>query len=107
MADQSDVEHIYADGMISISFHGGVFRLLLYQDQPDENDVVRKENRKVAYSLAFHPNGFLEAFAAMNNLMTQLVQSGLLKPPKKQPAPPKKPIPPAAPPLADQSPNFN
>lgn len=107
MADQSDVEQIYADGMVSISFQGGVFRLLLYQDQPGENDEIRKEDRKIAYNLVFHPNGFLEAFAAMNNLMGQLMQSGLVKPPKKRaPLPPKKPVPPVAPPPADQSPNF-
>ncbi len=93
--------------MVSISFQGGVFRLLLYQDQPGKNDEIRKEDRKVAYNLVFHPNGFLEAFAAMDNLLVQLVQNGLLKPPKKRtPLMSKTPVPPVAPPPTDQSPNF-
>lgn len=73
-------ERKFVDGVESISFMEGMVRLELFnyiagsqkqKGQHPEMDVVEE--------LIFTPQGFLRTFAAMQNLVTQLEQAGVIK----------------------------
>ncbi len=72
-------KRIFADGMETISLSEGMIRMELYsiiptppgQDDPPEHDADTE--------LIMSPAGFLRAFSAMEQLLQQLADAGVIK----------------------------
>ena len=75
----SQVQEFFADGIGEITLSGGMVRLDLVSlvgTQNNENDKPRLEpNRRIIMP----PDGFLRSFSAMENLVKQLVDAGVVK----------------------------
>lgn len=71
---------IFADGIGEISLSGGMVRLDLVSlvgSQNNENDKPRLEPKT---RIVMPPEGFLRSFGAMENLVKQLIDAGLIRP---------------------------
>jgi len=71
---------IFADGIGEISLSGGMVRLDLVSlvgSQNNENDKPRLEPKG---RIIMPPEGFLRSFGAMENLVKQLIDAGLIRP---------------------------
>ncbi len=70
---------IYADGIGEINISGGMVRIDLYtlergKTKDDKPTVIPTQR------IIMPPDGFLRSFAAMENLVKQLVDAGVVKP---------------------------
>jgi hypothetical protein len=71
-------EEIYADGIGQIHFAGGMVRFDFVTLQPDADG--KKEPQPVCRErIIMPPQGFLNAFNSMQNLIDKLLEAGVLQ----------------------------
>ncbi len=73
------LEEFFADGIGEITLAGGMVRMDLVSltgKQGDEKDAPRLEATR---RVIMPPDGFLRSFGAMENLVKQLVDAGIVK----------------------------
>lgn len=73
------LEEYFADGIGEITLAGGMVRMDLVSltgKQGDDNDKPRLEATR---RIIMPPDGFLRSFGAMENLVKQLVDAGIVK----------------------------
>jgi hypothetical protein len=70
---------IYADGIGEISLAGGMVRMDLVSLVGSQQDANNKPHLEPKCRLILPPEGFLRSFSAMENLVKQLVEAGLVK----------------------------
>jgi hypothetical protein len=71
---------IFADGIGEITLSGGMVRMdlvTLVGGQKDKENPPKLEFRQ---RIVMPPDGFLRSFSAMENLVKQLIDAGLVKP---------------------------
>lgn len=71
---------IFADGIGEITLSGGMVRLDLVSLVGSQNDEKNKPHLEVTRRIVMPPDGFLRSFSAMENLIKQLVDAGLVQP---------------------------
>lgn len=71
---------IFADGIGEISLSGGMVRLDLVSLVGSQNDSENKPTFKAKGRIVMPPEGFLRSFSAMENLVKQLMDAGLVRP---------------------------
>lgn len=74
---QSEV--IFADGIGEITLSGGMVRMDLVTLVGSQNDKNNKPHLETTQRIVMPPDGFLRSFSAMENLVKQLVDAGLVK----------------------------
>lgn len=72
-------ETIFADGIGEITLSGGMVRLDLVTLVGSQNDEANKPRLEFSQRIVMPPDGFLRSFSAMENLVKQLVDAGLVK----------------------------
>jgi hypothetical protein len=72
-------EGIFADGIGEITLSGGMVRLDLVTLVGSQNDESNKPRLEFSQRIVMPPDGFLRSFSAMENLVKQLVDAGLVK----------------------------
>jgi len=75
----SELQEFFADGIGEITLSGGMVRLDLVSlvgSQNDENDKPRLIAKR---RIIMPPDGFLRSFSAMENLVKQLVDAGVVR----------------------------
>jgi hypothetical protein len=88
----SDTRDYFADGIGEITLSGGMVRMDLVTLVGSQNDPENKPRLEVAKRIVMPPDGFLRSFSAMENLVKQLIDAGLVKPRDgEQAAPASKP----------------
>ena len=70
----------YADGIGEITLSGGMVRMDLVTLQGSQNDPENKPQLEVSQRIIMPPDGFLRSFSAMENLVKQLIDAGIVKP---------------------------
>lgn len=93
-------KRVFADGMETISLADGMIRMNLYSIIPNPPGVEAPAEHDVDTELVMSPGGFLRAYAAMEQLIKQLSDAGVIT--KRDGSKPAEPTAPAAP----VSPNF-
>lgn len=73
-------ENIFADGIGEINLSGGMVRMDLVQLVGSQSDAENKPRLEVTKRVVMPPDGFLRSFSAMENLVKQLIDAGLVKP---------------------------
>ena len=71
---------VFADGIGEITLSGGMVRIDLVSmvgSQKDKDQPPQLEHRQ---RIVMPPDGFLRSFSAMENLVKQLIEAGLVKP---------------------------
>ena len=76
----SESKDIFADGIGEITLAGGMVRMDLVTLTGSNNDEANKPQLKVKQRVVMPPDGFLRSFSAMENLVKQLIDAGLVKP---------------------------
>lgn len=95
----------FADGIGEITLSGGMVRMDLVTLVGSQNNKENPPQLKFSKRIVMPPDGFLRSFSAMENLVKQLIEAGLVKPRDgEQPAAPANPGPDAGGPT--NSPNF-
>jgi hypothetical protein len=70
----------YIDGIETISFMEGMVHMELFNYIPTKNQQKgQRPDMEITEELILTPQGFLRAFAAMQNLVNQLEQAGVVK----------------------------
>ena len=83
---------VFADGIGEITLSGGMVRMDLVTLVGSQNDPENKPRLEVSRRIVMPPDGFLRSFSAMENLVKQLIDAGLVKPKDgEQAAPAAKP----------------
>lgn len=77
MSEQRDV---FADGIGEITLAGGMVRMDLVTLVGSQNDPENKPRLEFSRRVVMPPDGFLRSFSAMENLVKQLIEAGLVKP---------------------------
>ncbi len=99
----SEQKEFFADGIGEINLSGGMVRLDLVTLSGSQNDPENKPRLEFSKRIVMPPDGFLRSFSAMENLVKQLIDAGLVKPRDgEQAAVSEKPAPEAG----AKSPNF-
>ena len=70
----------YADGIGEITLSGGMVRMDLVTLQGTQKDPENKPKLELSQRIIMPPDGFLRSFSAMENLVKQLIDPGLVKP---------------------------
>ena len=70
----------YADGIGEITLSGGMVRIDLVTLQGSQKDSQSKPKLEISQRIIMPPDGFLRSFSAMENLVKQLIDAGLVKP---------------------------
>jgi len=70
----------YADGIGEITLSGGMVRMDLVTLQGSQKDSENKPRLEPSHRIIMPPDGFLRSFSAMENLVKQLIDAGLVKP---------------------------
>jgi hypothetical protein len=99
----ADTRDFFADGIGEITLSGGMVRMDLVTLVGSQNDPENKPRLELSRRIVMPPDGFLRSFSAMENLVKQLIDAGLVKPREGEQAAP------AAKPATDtgaKSPNF-
>lgn len=81
-------QEIFADGIGQIHFAGGMVRFDFVTLQPDpdgKNDPTPEYNQRIVMP----PQGFLNAFNSMQNLIDKLLEAGVLQKNERAGAAPK------------------
>lgn len=73
-------QDIFADGIGEITLAGGMVRMDLVTLTGSNNDENNKPQLRVKQRIVMPPDGFLRSFSAMENLVKQLIDAGLVKP---------------------------
>ena len=71
---------IFADGVGEIVLSGGMVRMDLVVMTGSQRDTDDKPRMEVRQRVVMPPDGFLRSFSAMEDLVRQLVEAGLVKP---------------------------
>ncbi len=71
---------IFADGIGEISLSGGMVRMDLVSLVGSQNNESDKPRLEPKGRIIMPPEGFLRSFGAMENLVKQLVDAGLIRP---------------------------
>lgn len=71
---------VFADGIGEITLAGGMVRMDLVTLSGSNNDEANKPQLRVKQRIVMPPDGFLRSFSAMENLVKQLIDAGLVKP---------------------------
>ena len=73
-------ERRFVDGIESISFMEGMVHIELFNYiAGSQKEKARRPKPEVTEELILNPQGFLQAFSAMQNLVGQLEQAGVIK----------------------------
>ena len=70
----------YADGIGEITLSGGMVRMGLVTLQGSQKNSESKPQLETSQRIIMPPDGFLRSFSAMENLVKQLIDAGLIKP---------------------------
>ncbi len=70
----------FADGIGEITLSGGMVRMDLVTLVGTQNDAENKPRLELSKRIVMPPDGFLRSFSAMENLVKQLIEAGLVKP---------------------------
>ena len=101
----SDSKNFFADGIGEITLSGGMVRMDLVTLVGSQNNPDDKPRLELSRRIVMPPDGFLRSFSAMENLVKQLIDAGLVKPRgQEESAAPENPGPDASGPA--KSPNF-
>ena len=95
---------IFADGIGEIVLSGGMVRMDLVALTGSQREKDDKPTLEFRQRIVMPPDGFLRSYSAMEDLVRQLVDAGLVKPRDGANAPPAKGAQPAEKP---SSPNFS
>ena len=76
----SDNREIFADRIGEITLSGGMVRMDLLTLRGVQSDSDNKPNFEFSQRIIMPPDGFLRSFSAMENLVKQLIDAGLVKP---------------------------
>ncbi len=71
---------IFADGVGEIVLSGGMVRMDLVVMVGSQRDTADKPRMETRQRVIMPPDGFLRSFSAMEDLVRQLVEAGLVKP---------------------------
>ena len=71
---------VFADGIGEISLSGGMVRMDLVSLIGSQQDAENKPRLKPKCRIILPPEGFLRSFSAMENLVKQLIDAGLVRP---------------------------
>ena len=72
-------QDFFADGIGEITLSGGMVRMDLVTMVGSNKDGA-KPTLEVKQRIVMPPDGFLRSFSAMENLVKQLIEAGLVKP---------------------------
>jgi hypothetical protein len=75
----SQNREIFADGVGEITLSGGMVRLDLVTLVGSQNDEKNKPRLEAFQRIVLPPDGFLRSFSAMENLVKQLIDAGLVQ----------------------------
>jgi hypothetical protein len=75
----SQNREIFADGVGEITLSGGMVRLDLVTLVGSQNDEKNKPRLEPCQRIVMPPDGFLRSFSAMENLVKQLIDAGLVQ----------------------------
>ncbi len=76
----SESKDIFADGIGEITLSGGMVRMDLVSLVGSQKDSENKPKLEFSQRIVMPPDGFLRSFSAMENLVKQLIEAGLVKP---------------------------
>ena len=76
----SETREFFADGIGEITLSGGMVRMDLVTLVGTQNDPDNKPRLELSKRIVMPPDGFLRSFSAMENLVKQLIEAGLVKP---------------------------
>ena len=76
----SEKREFFADGIGEITLSGGMVRMDLVTLKGSQNDPDNKPKLEFSQRVIMPPDGFLRSFSAMENLVKQLIDAGLVKP---------------------------
>jgi len=71
---------VFADGVGEITLSGGMVRMDLVSMKGSQRDKDQPPKLEVRQRIIMPPDGFLRSFSAMENLVKQLIDAGLVKP---------------------------
>ena len=74
------LEEYFADGIGEITLAGGMVRMDLVSLTGKQGDDGNEPRLEPTRRIVMPPDGFLRSFGAMENLVKQLVDAGLVKP---------------------------
>jgi hypothetical protein len=77
---------IFADGIGEITLSGGMVRMDLVTLKGTQSNANEKPKLEFSQRVIMPPDGFLRSFSAMENLVKQLIEAGLVKPRDQQTA---------------------
>ena len=80
------IPEIFADGIGDISFGNGVIRVDLVSLSATAKDDKGQPLRELRQRVIMSPQGFLETYAAMENVLQKLVEMGVISKRPAQPA---------------------
>lgn len=72
-------DEMYADGIGEITLSGGMVRMDLFTLVGSQKDPENKPRLEFSQRIVMPPDGFLRSFSAMENLVKQLIDAGLVK----------------------------
>ena len=73
-------QEIFADGIGEIVLSGGMVRMDLVALTGSQRDEGNQPSLEFRQRVVMPPDGFLRSFSAMEDLVKQLIQAGLVKP---------------------------
>jgi hypothetical protein len=71
---------LFADGVGEITLSGGMVRMDLVSMKGSQRDKEQPPKLEIRQRIIMPPDGFLRSFSAMENLVKQLIDAGLVKP---------------------------
>ena len=77
-------QDMYADGIGEITLSGGMVRMDLVTLKGSQSSSDEKPKLEFSQRVIMPPDGFLRSFSAMENLVKQLIDAGLVKPRDQQ-----------------------
>ena len=72
-------QDIFADGIGEITLSGGMVRMDFVRLVGSQNDAENKPRLEFTQRVVMPPDGFLRSYSAMENLVKQLMDAGLVK----------------------------
>ena len=76
----SNNQESFADGIGEITLSGGMVRIDFVTQQGSQKDSENKPRLEFSQRVIMPPDGFLRSFSAMESLVKQLIDAGLVKP---------------------------
>ena len=76
----SESREFFADGIGEITLAGGMVRMDLVTLVGSQNNPENKPRLELSKRIVMPPDGFFRSFSAMENLVKQLIEAGLVKP---------------------------